>query len=513
MLGKLTPRQRQLRLAAILALSLVAMGGIAQQFDRAPTSSPHLAPLDLPAAGQSLPSIATAVPLTPPATPIAANVAVSRGYLTTPDELARVALAARSGSVPERAAMTAQLEYASETRAAKRLRVPAMINVGAGGIESPDYLYFGSKYVYAWAIAYHLLRESDPAQAENYAERARELITAMPKRNTQVKDYEQNTRLNISVYMQNFVYAADLLAAWPLPGTEIPFGASDEAQQFKTWLGAVIIRYPYNAAHTRVNNWGAWGRLTMAVIADYVGDAAPLYVQQFVRDERGEFTASLDVPCDAGAVTTCLRLDAGAIYDSALQLHLAMVDGQSYEFSASSCDANGSKSMIRPDGGLPDELRREYDCDTATIPDRYGPAARYSQFALEAMVSLAELSWRRGTTDLYGHVDAATGRGAIFRAIAFLIDNDVRMTRSSMLEMANRYYSYQLTIEQNSAVRDEYQHLVDRDLPGILKQQEAWPAGVGFVSFGTLTHGFTPGDAPGPPPSTPPRPSVGAAPR
>ena len=129
------------------------------------------------------------------------------------------------------------------------------------------------------------------------------------------------------------------------------------------------------------------------------------------------------------------------------------MDGKLNEFSFSSCDGSGSDSMIRTDGGLPDELRRQYDCDATTIADPYGAAARYSQFALEAMVSLAEVAWRRGDPGLYTHIDAATGRGALYRGVQFLIDNNVTLTRGSMLEMVNRSDTFQLAAGASAAAK------------------------------------------------------------
>ena len=74
-----------------------------------------------------------------------------------------------------------------------------------------------------------------------------------------------------------------------------------------------------------------------------------------------------------------------------------------------------------------------------------------------------------------------------------------------MLEMVNRFYTYQLTQANTAAARDEYKQLLAHDLPGILKQEGDWPEGPGFVSFGTLTHGFAEGEAVHPPPAVPAR--------
>jgi len=429
---------------------------------------------------------------------------LARGYLTTPNELRRIAALARAGTDLYKAAVKAELGYARDALGQDAPRVPDTLKFD-DDINTPPYLSTGSKYVYAWALAYNLLRDTEPEQAEAYAQRAHDLIMGMPDQGTQVRNYENNTRLNISVYTQNFVYAADLLADWTPRGQQRPFASSADARKFKQWLGAEIIRYPYNAAHTRVNNWSAWARLTTAVIADYVGDDAPLYVQGMLKDADGAYQVDPESPCDSGETQTCLKMAAHVMYADAIQLHFDMVDGKLYEFSFSSCDGNGSKSMIRPDGGIPDELRRQYDCDTTTIADSYGAAARYSQFALEAMTSLAELAWRRGDASIYTHIDSATSRGALWRAIQFLIDNRVTLTRGSMLEMINRFYTYQAGVEQDGAKRAEYQKLLSHDLPGILRRQDDWPVGAAFVSFGTLTHGFGAMEMPQPPPKAPAR--------
>ena len=429
---------------------------------------------------------------------------LARGYVTSPNELRRIANLARLKQEPYRSAVKSELAYADAALGDWSEDVPDTLKF-SDDIEKPKYLSLGAKYAYAWAIAYNLLRDEEPQRAEMFAERARELVMGMPERDTQVRGYERNTRLNISVYIQNFVYAADLLADWTPPGAGEPFARSADAQKLKQWLGTTIVRYPYNAAHTRVNNWSAWARLSTAVIADYVGDAAPLYVQGVFKDQSGAYQVEPDLPCDSGGVEGCATIDAHAMYADAIQLHLDMVDGKLYEFSFSSCDGSGSKSMIRPDGGIPDELRRQYSCDATRIEDTYGAAARYSQFAIESMVSLAELEWRRGSPELYTHIDGATGRGALYRGVQFLIDNNVRLTRGSMLEMVNRFYTYQLPLESDQTKRDEYERLLSADLPGILKRAGDWPEGAGFVSFGTLTHGFADGEQLRPPPTVQPR--------
>jgi hypothetical protein len=488
------------RLVAVMLAGLILAGCLPQPAP-APTSVPT-------------PSAERASPIAPASTPgtvdlamldVLARPSLARGYLTTPNELVRAARLAQAGVEPYKTAVEAELEFAAKALDKKPLAAPQLIDIQNDQIEEPAYLHQGAKFVYAWAIAYNLLKQTEPKLAQQYAQAAYDMVMEMPRIGTQVSGYQENTRLNLASHIQNWVYAADLLADWTPPDGSVPFAQSADAQQLKTWLGEVIVRYTYNVEHQRVNNWGAWGRLTTAVIADYVGDAAPLYVQRMVTGVRETYDVDPAVPCDAGDTATCVALDAGAVYAEALKLHFDVVDGRMIEISSSSCDANGSKSMIRPDGGQPDELRRQYDCDTTGIKEDYGPAARYSQFAGDAMFCLAELAWRRGDPEIYTHIDEATGRGSLYRALQFLLDNQVRFEHGSMLEMANRFYTYQISVERDPTRRKELQALVDRDLPGLLKQQQLWPEDAGWVSFGTLTHGFNKDETLRPPPTVAPR--------
>jgi alginate lyase len=459
--------------------------------------------------GTSTPTSTTAEPppipmVSPSSLPVPA-LGHSRGYLTTPQELLAVRRKADQGLDPYASAVAAELAYAQDAYRAGELTVPSLIDIQDREVESPEFLYLGSRRAYALAVAYHLLRGSDPGLAEQYAQRAYELVMAMPRRHTEVSGYQANTRLNLSLTMQTFVYAADLLADWPVPGAQRAFWDSPDNQQFKEWLGRVIFRYPYNAAHTEANNWGNWARVTTAVIGDYVGNDAPLYAQQFEVGAQGEYVVDPNDLCLAGGVSNCVAVTGAEAYAAALRLHFQYVDGKMVQVSRYSCDSKGSKSMIRPDGGLPDELRRQYTCDAATIADPTGAAARYSQHATEAMIVLAEIAWRRGSTDVYTHIDPVTQRGAVYRSLLFLLRNQIDFSHSSVLEIANRFYTFQAKMETDPAKRAEFQALANANLPRILKRQGNWPTGVAWISFGTLTHGFAPGELITPPPTVAPR--------
>ena len=151
-------------------------------------------------------AVPTAVPATtPPAavpTPevdFLALPTLARGYLTTPNELRRIAALARLKREPYQVALKQELAYAKAELDDWNEDVPDSLKF-SDDIQKPTYLALGSKDVYSWAIAYNLLRDAQPEQAEQYAERARELIMGMPEQGTQVRNYENNTRLNISVY-------------------------------------------------------------------------------------------------------------------------------------------------------------------------------------------------------------------------------------------------------------------------------------------------------------------------
>jgi hypothetical protein len=503
------PFWRQCIGVVLLGAALASCAAPQPPTPAAPTSVPaaQASPAPRPSAPTSAPAArATAGPaaLDLEMLDILSRPTLARGYLTTPNELTRIARLAQAGIEPYQTTVAEELEYAERALDAKALRMPKEIDIRNDDIENPQYLHDGSQYVYTWALAYNLLKEREPELAQTYAEAAHTLVMEMPEADVQVSGYQENTRLNISSHIQNWVYAADLLADWPT-GDGTPFAQSADAKLLKTWLGSAIVRYPYNVGHVRANNWGAWGRSTTAVIADYVGGDAPLYVQQLAKDEQGAYDVDPSAPCDAEGVDTCVVVEAGAMYATAIQLHYDYVDGRISEFTSSSCDGNGSKSMIRPDGGMPDEIRRSYECDTTRLEEPYDAAARYSQFALDAMISLAELAWRRGDPSVYTHIDAETGRGSIYRALSFLIDNNVTFEHGAILEIANRFYTYQAGVEQDAERLAELRELLEHDLPGILKSQDEWPADVNWLHFGTLTHGFSADEVLRPPPTVAPR--------
>ena len=116
-----------------------------------PTSVPAATPLPAP----------TAAPT--PVVDFLALPTLSRGYLTTPNELRRIAALARLKQEPYQVAFEQELAYAKAALGDWNEDIPATLKF-SDEIDKPKYLSVGSKYVYAWAISYNLLRDTEPDQ-------------------------------------------------------------------------------------------------------------------------------------------------------------------------------------------------------------------------------------------------------------------------------------------------------------------------------------------------------------
>jgi hypothetical protein len=183
--------------------------------------------------------------------------------------------------------------------------------------------------------------------------------------------------------------------------------------------------------------------------------------------------------------------------------------------SSSSCDYLGGaqqndqwppvKSQITEHGIIPEDARREEYCN---VPQYNGTYQNYPQGHLGHNIQQCELLLRRGAPACYENVDNTDipdypflgpdgythlypGRGSIERAIkAIIVDSKTEWRHESALEVAYRYY---------------YRR---HRLPGF----EQWAAHLqrpaaffhSDIGFGTLTHGFAPGETPALPPTVPP---------
>ena len=218
--------------------------------------------------------------------------------------------------------------------------------------------------------------------------------------------------------------------------------------------------------YSRGNNWGAVITNAGQYIADYCHD-------------RGDITLGGENPVQA--------------YTRMRQAVLDRMNGFLWD------NCGEGVSMIRPDGGIPEEIRRTTTCDATTLTA--GSSAHgYTEGWLSGAISQAELCLRRGDNSLYENIakeDGLTsggkvlpaGRGSLKKAIFFVIEppNALRWEKKQTLMIAARYY---------------------RDPLMLAQARDGRPFGANTSDytnhFATLTHDFAEGENPGPPPVTKP---------
>lgn len=360
--------------------------------------------------------------------------AASRGYLTTPAELAQIRDKAARGVEPYRSAVRQVIGYASEAV----LPPPDSGTVSCRASRTPPYLTGGAPIAYSYALAFHLT--GDPA----YAGKARDAILNLQKiTGLQAGDCP----LTMGRHIPTWIRAADLIEdSWP----------QQEKRRFQNWLAEVIFPSLMTKCR-RGNNWGAMITNAGQHIADYCLDRR-------------------DLSLDGQAPPAAYRLMR--------QLALDRMNGLIW-------DACGEGvSMIRPDGGIPEELRRSTRCDDTALA-RDSAAQHYSEGYLTGLIAQAELCLRRGDPALFDNVSRTAartpgakplpaGRGSIRNAVDFVLDR-VPWERKQSLMIAARYY---------------------RDPRMLSIAREGRPHGVGqdVNSFTTLTHDYADGETPAPPP-------------
>lgn len=354
--------------------------------------------------------------------------AAPRGYLTTQPELARIRERAAAGVEPYRSAVRDTIAYAAKAR----LPAPDLGRVACSASRLPVYATSGAPVVYGYALAYHLTQEKAYAAKVRDAIRDLQRVTALEA---------GDCPLTMGRHIPDWIRAADLIEDdWSDTGK----------RTFQDWLATVI--YPSLATkYRRGNNWGAVITNAGQYIADYLHDRQDLKL-----DGRS--------PSAAYALMRQTALDRmnGAIWDQCGQ----------------------GVSMIRPDGGIPEEIRRSTTCDDTHIEP--GSAAHhYLEGYLAGTISQAELCLRRGDRSLYDNVNP-NGRGSIRKAIDFVLDR-VSWERQPSLMTAARYY------------RDP------RMLAAARRPSSGQPESHDYISqFTSLTHDFAENETPAPPPVTAP---------
>ena len=352
----------------------------------------------------------------------------SRGYLTTPQELARIRERAAAGVEPYRSAVRETIAYAAEAK----LPPADQGRVACTASRLPVYATAGSSVVYAYALAYHLTRDKAYAAKIRDAIRMLQGVTALEA---------GDCPLTMGRHIPDWIRAADLI--------EDEWGKS-EKRSFQDWLAAVI--YPSLATkYRRGNNWGAVITNAGQYVADYLHDRPDL------------------------------KLDGGSpaeAYAAMRQTALDRVNGVLWD------NCGEGVSMIRPDGGIPEELRRSTTCDDTHI-QQGSPGHYYSEGYLAGTISQAELCLRRGDRSLYENVDR-TGRGSIRKAIDFVLDR-VSWQKKPSLMIAARYY------------RDRRMLAGARAAPSTDRESHDY-----INQFAALTHDFAESETPSGPPVTPP---------
>ena len=429
----------------------------------------------------------------------------SRGYQTTPDELRAIAEKANAGLEPYRSAVADVVAWANHDWDYKLDAHESCRNSS-----NPAWIHNerGIKRLYARALAYHLTGDV------RYAEEVKTILEQIMSQVLTISVREQQCRLNFGWGTPELVASADLIEDYwhgqicsgPLATRydDTTIGAGDCKTLFQNWL----VKNPYYvvsySAEDGQSNWGAAATATLAFIADYLWDRPDVLLAHRFPAQINEGRDALFTPAEA--------------YQNANQLALDRMNGYRVEYhSSSACDFMSGdqqrdewppvKSQITENGIIPEDARREEACN---IPHYNGEYQNYPQVHLGNVIQQCELLLRRGDRSCYDNIDLTdipdytfvdsrsrshtthlyAGRGSIERAIdAIIVDSNTEWKHDSALEVAYRYYA------QFSRFGNVAQWADQLNRPGDCSQD---------VCFGTLTHGFAPGETPGLPPTVPP---------
>jgi hypothetical protein len=428
----------------------------------------------------------------------------SRGYLTTPQELVIIKRKADQGLEPYQQAVDEVLAWADQDW---NFTLDAHEN--CAGSDNPAWNddNEGTPIVYAKALAYHLTGDGQ------YAEAVRSILQRIMTEVHTISLEERQCRLNFAWGTPELVAAADLIEDYWRTQTcsgpistlysDTTIGSGNCKILFQNWL----VKNPYYvvsyAAEETQSNWGAAATNALAYIADYLWDRPSV---RLIRRNPPQVNGGAEIAATAAEA-----------YIHANQLALDRMNGYKIGYLSTSCDDLSGpqqsdlyppvKSQITEHGIIPEDARRDESCN---IPHYNGEYQNYPEIHLGNNIQQCELMLRRGDRSCFDNVDNTDipaytyldrngevktthlypGRGSIERAIkAIIVDAGTEWKRTSALEVAYRYYS------TNSTLPGIEQWFARLDRPGRCRQD---------ICFGTLTHGFAPGENPGPPPTAPP---------
>lgn len=433
----------------------------------------------------------------------------SRGYLTTPAELAVIREKANLGIEPYNSAVRTVLAYAD-----RKWDYKLDAHERCPNADSPSWIENekGIPVLYAKALAYHLT--GDRRYAEEVKTILERIMTEVLTIASEVDFPDAQCRLNFAWGTPELVASADLIEEFwntqsctgPLGTlyTDTTIGRGNCKVLFQNWL----VKNPYYvisySAEASQSNWGAAATNATAYIADYLWDRPDvLLVHRSPRQINGgrEIARS---PAEAYAYANQLALDRMNGYRVELE------SSESCDFLSGRQQDSGRppvKSQITENGIIPDDARRKEHCN---VPSYNGDYQNYPQVHLNNNIQQCELMLRRGDSSCFDNVEMSDipeytfidptgarqtthlhpGRGSIERAInAIIIDSGTEWRHDEALEVAYRYYFLHHRLP---GVDRWFEHL---DRRNICSQG---------ICFGTLTHGFAPGELPCPPPVVPP---------
>lgn len=439
-------------------------------------------------------------------------MAAPGGYLTTPDELVAIGQKAQAGTEPYRETVAEVV-----SRAKRSWDFSPRANETCSGADDPSWNDNGggTSILLAKALAHHL------TGTENYAREVAEILEQIMTQVETISIEKQQCRLNFGWGTPEMVAAADLIESYWRGRTcrgptstvygENAIGSGPCKALFQNWL----VKNPYYvvsyAGRHSMSNWGAAATNTMAHVADYLSDRPEV---RLVHRNPRQVNDGRDV-----------SLSPQEAYREANRLAIDRMNGHGVEYgSSSSCDRlSGSqqnsawppvKSQISERGIIPEDARRLESCNIPRYDGRYH---NYPQLHLGNNIQQCELMRRRGDSSCFDNVEQSDrpayrfvdpkgetrethlrpGRGSIERAInAIIIDADTEWRRSSAMNVAYRYY-----VQKNRLSNVQKWAPYLRGRPGDCGQD---------ICFGTLTHGFAPGEPPPvtvPPPEPPPTPA------
>jgi hypothetical protein len=429
----------------------------------------------------------------------------SRGYLTTPAELTRIMQKAEQGKEPYKSSVAAVLQWAN-----KPWDYSLDTEVSCPNADEPAWIddQNGTPKLYARALAYHL------TEKESYAAEVKTILERIMTEVVSISLEEQQCRLNFSWGTPELVASADLIEGYW--NERICTGPANTAygssaltsgpckRLFQNWLAKNPYYLVSYSAERAQSNWGAAATNTTSYIADYLWDRKD--IRLITRTEKGN-TRKGEISLTPAQAYSRSRKNA---LDRMNGFRVELDSNKSCDFLAGSQQKKNIqpvKSQITELGIIPEDARRDEFCN---VPIYDGTYQNYPQLHLGNNIQQCELMLRRGDSSCYQNVNTKTvvgfqytdskgkvhkttlkeGRGSIERAIkAIIVDSKTEWRKDSSLAVAYRYYYNHHTLSGF----DQWARHLDR--PNICAQD---------ICFGTLTHGFAPGETPQPPPTVKP---------